>query len=65
MADIDPELQKRLDGIVLRFGEACNRIRDAATNAALAAQDLAFELDAEARQRASEIASLAIEAARK
>ncbi len=65
MSDIDPELQHRLNGIVLGFVTACNRIRESATNAALSALDLSFELDSKVRQKSDEIASHVIKTAKK
>jgi len=65
MANIDPELDKRLKCIVFGFAETCNRIRESATNAALSALDLSFDLDSEVRQKSDEIASHVIEMAKK
>ena len=65
MADMDPELQRRLNASILGFGVMCNRIRDAATSAALAAHDLAFEIDDKARAAAGETVSQLIDRAKR
>lgn len=65
MARIDPRLQARLTGTVLKAAEAFKRLGEELAEGALAAQDLALELDADGKEKAAAIAADAIERARK
>jgi hypothetical protein len=65
MAQIDPRLQERLTGVVLGAAAAFKRLGEELMEGALAAQDLAIELDADAKEKAAAIAADAIDKARK
>jgi hypothetical protein len=51
MANIDPELQKCMNTAVFGFAKSLDRMRDEVTKAAIALNELAFELDDKTRIR--------------
>jgi hypothetical protein len=64
MADIDPELQKRLNGAFENFSASCRKLRDEINKASFALNDLAFELDSPIKDKCRDIVTKAIEKAR-
>lgn len=64
MAQIDPEMQRRLNGVVAEFGKACERMRNAMTLATFELVELAAALDEDLTASLEDATAAAIQVAR-
>lgn len=64
MAQVDPEMQRRLTAAVMQFSGACERMRDAATLAKFELIELAAALDDDLMASLEDATAAAIQTAR-